>query len=248
MRRFKSKLLGDSDQTHKKYLCKNTNSTRVQGHFVSIFVFVFFMEMERIEIYERIIEQLVTEHYAVIDDFFSIEHIRQFRMQAENLAQADALKKAAIGQSADKMIAEGIRGDFIHWMDEKNPRKTEAAFFEKVQNFMEYLNRTCYLGLDSFEFHYAYYPPGTWYKRHFDTFHHDDRRRFSMICYLQTAAWKPENGGALHIYIPTEMGEKTIEVAPQPGRVVIFDSRKLAHEVCEVVKDRWSITGWLKTR
>jgi len=46
--------------------------------------------------------------------------------------------------------------------------------------------------------------------------------------------------------------ENGIEVAkniyPLPGRMVIFESQMLEHEVKPVKTTRLSITGWLKTR
>ena len=39
-----------------------------------------------------------------------------------------------------------------------------------------------------------------------------------------------------------------IAILPMKGRVVIFESQVLEHEVKPVKKERLSITGWLKTR
>jgi SM-20-related protein len=67
-----------------------------------------------------------------------------------------------------------------------------------------------------------------------------------MVCYLNDNSWDKTNGGELVIY-----PENSIEVIihPLPGRVVIFESQLLEHEVKPVLNDmRLSITGWLKTR
>lgn len=60
--------------------------------------------------------------------------------------------------------------------------------------------------------------------------------------------WKPENGGELVIYLPNNEGEEEVVIYPYPGRVVIFESQLLEHEVRPVKTTRLSITGWLKTR
>ncbi|HPF98349.1 MAG TPA: 2OG-Fe(II) oxygenase, partial [Mangrovimonas sp.] len=112
-----------------------------------------------------------------------------------------------------------------------------------------YLNKTCFLGILQKEFHYALYPKGTFYKRHLDTFQNDDRRKLSFVFYLNDETWKPENGGELVLYLQENTHEVPKMVYPMPGRVVIFESQELEHEVKPVLESqRLSITGWLKTR
>ncbi|HKL35526.1 MAG TPA: 2OG-Fe(II) oxygenase, partial [Salegentibacter sp.] len=96
--------------------------------------------------------------------------------------------------------------------------------------------------------HYALYPEGTFYQRHLDTFQNDGRRKLSMVCYLNEEDWKPENGGELVIYSEENGFEVSKAIYPMPGRVVIFESQVLEHEVKPVKTARLSITGWLKTR
>ena len=95
------------------------------------------------------------------------------------------------------------------------------------------------------EFHYALYPIGTFYKRHLDTFQNDDSRKLSIVCYLNDEDWLPEYGGELVIY---KEGEEDINIYPLRGRMVVFESQVLEHEVKPVKQERLSITGWLKTR
>jgi len=104
------------------------------------------------------------------------------------------------------------------------------------------------MGITEKEFHYALYPEGTFYKRHLDTFQNDSRRKLSMVCYLNDEDWKPEYGGELALYTGTKELEQTINIYPLQGRMVIFESQVLEHEVKPVKQPRLSITGWLKTR
>ena len=102
------------------------------------------------------------------------------------------------------------------------------------------------MGILHKEFHYAVYPKGTFYKRHLDTFQNDSRRKLSIVSYLNDENWLNTNGGELVIYKEDESEEV---IYPLPGRVVIFESQILEHEVKEVKNsERLSITGWLKTR
>ena len=155
-----------------------------------------------------------------------------------------AFKKSAIGNRTDEKVIEAIRGDYIFWLDEQTDTPASALFFKKVNDLVAYLNATCFLGIAEKEFHYALYPEGTFYKRHLDVFQNDHRRRLSLVCYLNDENWLPEFGGELVIY--KDSGDVTI--FPERGRVVIFDSQTLEHEVKPVQQKRYSITGWLKTR
>ncbi|EMQ95855.1 MULTISPECIES: 2OG-Fe(II) oxygenase [Xanthomarina] len=198
--------------------------------------------------YERIIEDLLAQQYSIVEDFFTAEDVSILRQSLVEKHEEDAFKKAAIGNRVNEIIVKSIRGDVILWMDELQANEAEMLFFNKINNLVNYLNKTCFLGILHKEFHYALYPEGTYYKRHLDTFQNDDRRKLSFVCYLNEEGWLPENGGELVLYLD-ENGKETEKVIyPFPGRVVIFESQIIEHEVKPVNKERMSITGWLKTR
>ncbi|WP_225036061.1 2OG-Fe(II) oxygenase [Winogradskyella sp. SM1960] len=166
-------------------------------------------------LYERIISDISSQKYSIVDDFFSEDEVIALRHSLLLKYEEDAFKKSA-----------------------------EQLFFNKIKDLKDYLNRTCFLGINQKEFHYAIYPKDTYYKRHLDTFHNDDRRKLSFVCYLNSEDWQPENGGELVLYLNDE--DKVIY--PFPGKVVIFESQELEHEVKPVNTPRLSITVWLKTR
>ena len=195
-------------------------------------------------LYENIIEDLTSKQYSIIDNFFTSEEVVALRQSLLDKYEEDAFKKSAIGNRTNEVIKKAIRGDIILWIDENNINPSEQLFFNKINDLKDYLNRTCFLGINQKEFHYAIYPEGTFYKRHLDTFQNDDRRKLSFVCYLNEENWKPENGGELVLYL--ENREEV--VYPFPGKVVIFESQILEHEVKPVNTPRLSITGWLKTR
>lgn len=195
-------------------------------------------------LYERIIADISTKKYSIIDDFFTSEEVLALRSSLLVKHEEDTFKKSAIGNKVNEVVEKAIRGDIILWIDEGNINNAEALFFNKINDLKDYLNRTCFLGINQKEFHYAIYPKNTYYKRHLDTFMNDDRRRLSFVCYLNSEDWKPENGGELVLYLNDE--DKVIY--PFPGKVVIFESQELEHEVKPVNTPRLSITGWLKTR
>ena len=197
-------------------------------------------------VFETIIEDIQKQKFSIVDGFFSAEEVVQLRDSLLEKYEADRFKKSAIGNRVNEEIHSEIRGDFILWIDQLKASPTEQLFFNKINELVEYLNRTCFLGILYKEFHYAVYPKGTFYAKHLDTFQNDDRRKLSVVCYLNEANWPKENGGELSLYLDTT---EVLDVLPLPGRVVIFESQELEHEV-KVVKaaERYSITGWLKSR
>ncbi|MVO09864.1 oxidoreductase [Flavobacterium sp. TP390] len=194
--------------------------------------------------YEKVIQDLLQQQYSIVDDFFSVEEVENLRDSLLKKYEEDEFKKAAIGNQFNEQIIKTIRGDFISWIDESQKNEAEAVFFDKIEHFTNYLNRTCFLGIQEREFHYALYPIGTFYKRHLDTFQNDDSRKLSIVCYLNEEDWTEDFGGELAIY----KDDETINVFPLKGRMVVFESQILEHEVKPVRRERLSITGWLKTR
>lgn len=194
--------------------------------------------------YEKVIQDLLKQQYSVVDHFFSMEEVENLRNSLLQKHDENEFKKAAIGNQFNEQIVKTIRGDFISWIDETQKNEQESVFFDKIEHFTNYLNRTCFLGIQEREFHYALYPIGTFYKRHLDTFQNDDSRKLSIVCYLNSEDWQEEYGGELTIY----KEEETINIFPLKGRMVVFESQLLEHEVKPVQRERLSITGWLKTR
>ena len=210
-----------------------------------------FDQVEFVEnpLYESIIEDLLQRKYSVIDNFFSAEEVEVLRNRLLAKYEEDQFKKSAIGNKTNELVEKEIRGDFILWLNEAEAGTVENVFFNRVNNLVDYLNRTCFMGILHKEFHYAVYPEGTFYKRHLDTFQNDGRRKLSVVCYLNDETWLEENGGELTIYVDENGEEKAVDLYPFPGRVVIFESQELEHEVQRVKHSkRLSITGWLKTR
>lgn len=208
------------------------------------------LDFDENPLYERIISDIASQKYSIVEDFFSNDEVQRLRQSLLQKHEEDAFKKAAIGNRLNETIEKSIRGDVILWIDESTSNEAEQQFFNKMNDLIRYLNTTCFLGILHKEFHYALYPIGTFYKRHIDTFQNDDRRKLSFVCYLNEDGWLPENGGELTLYLNNSDTSETIEksIYPLPGRVVIFESQIIEHEVKPVNKERLSITGWLKTR
>jgi SM-20-related protein len=157
------------------------------------------------------------------------------------LHSGNRLKSAGIGDDNHVQQNLLVRSDKIFWLDRTHDDQYENEFFDLMDQFVSYLNRSCYTGITGYEFHYTFYQEGSFYKRHLDQFADSDSRQYSMVMYLNQD-WKPDDGGELRIY----QGNVHQNVAPESGKGVFFKSSELEHEVMPAVRPRLSITGWLK--
>lgn len=198
-------------------------------------------------LFEPIINGILTDGYGLIDNFLSPSEITALANRLRERRTAGQFRAAGIGNQ-QITIENTIRGDEILWLDEATATADETAFLNRIGEFVQYVNQTCYLGLREFEFHYALYPTGTFYKRHLDQFRSDSRRKLSVICYLNSD-WQESDGGQLVLYVPDAdtQTEQSVIVSPIGGRLVCFESGRLEHEVLPATRDRLSLTGWLKT-
>ncbi|MEQ9467279.1 MAG: 2OG-Fe(II) oxygenase [Ekhidna sp.] len=185
------------------------------------------------------VDQLSLNDFVVIDDFLSEEiyqHIRSFFLSK---LEEDKFDRAGIGSSLNNTLDTTIRGDFTYWLD-KSRDKQLADTFGIIEETKDVLNRFCFLSLSGYEFHLAYYPAGTFYKRHVDQFRERSNRMISMIIYLNEG-WKKGDGGELKILKEDE----EIMVDPIARRCVMFKSADVPHEVMKTHVGRYSLTGWL---
>ena len=148
---------------------------------------------------------------------------------------------AGIGNEVVKDAGQKMRSDKIYWMDKNNDNIYEQEFLQLAEDFIGRLNSTCYTGINGYEFHYAVYEEGSFYKRHKDQFKNDSGRKYSLINYLNKN-WLEEDGGQLLVY----QNETVQKILPNAQTAVFFKSNEMEHEVTMAHRSRMSITGWLK--
>lgn len=192
--------------------------------------------------WEHVAEQLAGQAYAVVDNFLSKEQVAVFYELARQYYQTGEFKRAGVGRGLNYQKQGAVRGDQILWLEQNIDEPVVQNYWADIDRLIHYLNRTCFLGLRSGEFHFAVYPVGKEYKRHFDVFKDSDARRISVITYLNPI-WQAEWGGALRLYLPE--GEK--DIYPLGGRMVCMRSELIEHAVLPTLRERYSLTGWLKT-
>lgn len=198
------------------------------------------MQAQAIDWLERIASQLAEQGFAVEDDFLNNQQVDDILKVFEIHQNNEAFKKAGIGKSEDFQVDRSIRGDLIKWIDPKTALPPVKLFLDKIHSLIEYLNRTCFLGIQDYETHFTMYPSGTFYARHLDQFKDSGNRKISFICYLNEN-WQPENGGQLRLFLENE----ELDVLPIAGRLACFVSSEIEHEVLVCNKTRYSLTGWM---
>ncbi|MDF2158300.1 2OG-Fe(II) oxygenase [Algoriphagus sp. CAU 1675] len=198
------------------------------------------------EILERIASEIYEKSYVVVDDLVDEIFRKALLDEQTDLLESGKFRKAAIGTGENKQVRPEIRSDEVLWLEQDNLSPLQSAYFDLVDQIRLTLNRRCFLGLKSFEAHFARYPIGSFYKRHLDQFQQVPYRIVTVIIYLNDS-WTEEDEGALRMYIPNEDGTESIQdFLPLPGRMVVFLSAEVPHEVLPTRKERNSITGWLR--
>lgn len=151
-------------------------------------------------------------------------------------------KEAQIGRSSKLQQNTEIRNDSISWLEEC--REKDAPILSELNHWRELLNQHLFLSTRTAEAHFAQYPPGHFYKRHKDQHDSSTSRILTFVVYLHSE-WKTEDGGELVITEgDTDRVKQIIE--PLPGRVVIFKSDEVWHEVRKSFFERSSLTGWFR--
>lgn len=188
-------------------------------------------------LFDTIAQDLSTQGYSVHTKALPLELAERLRQQA----QATEFKKAGIGRQFDHALNNRVRSDEISWITEVT--EVGAAWLKWADELKTYVNQRLFLGLFSFESHFAHYAEGDFYKTHVDAFRGEANRVLTVVVYLN-ADWQPDDGGELVIY--SESGHELRRVSPDLGTVVVFLSEEFPHEVLPAQRDRYSIAGWFR--
>ena len=199
--------------------------------------------LEQEEKFELLIQGILENGYGIYDDFLDKVEVESLLKTFSKRYQQGKFKEASIGKFSEVQKNVEIRGDEILWLEHESTDLAERILLDKNQAFVNYLNKTCYLGIKNTEIHFAKFGVGKFYRRHRDTFTSKRGRILSVIYYLNVN-WIPEDGGNLIIYTNKNNLENAISIAPLAGRMVCLESEKLDHEVTEAFSNRFSVTGW----
>jgi SM-20-related protein len=188
---------------------------------------------------------LTERGYVVLRGAMPEDGWRKLRGEAEQLLAADTFFAARVGRGeGDGALRENaVRGGSVCWLDASMP--VGQTFMRWMEGLRVALNHDLFLGLDSFEAHYAHYPVGASYGTHVDRHRHSSARVVSAVIYLN-ADWPSDAGGELVIYDRHNIPR--LALAPEGGTLVLFMSDDMPHEAKKATRERWSIAGWFRTR
>lgn len=191
--------------------------------------------------FETLIASFIKDRVGVCDHFISDDLANNLKQNLLFLLKDKKLSSAGTGNAEKLEHNSLVRSDSIFWLDRKHQNKNENEFFDQIEDFIKYLNESCFAGITGYEFHYSLYEVGSFYKKHLDQFQNNSDRQYSMISYLNLD-WQEKDGGQLLIH----QKDNDIRIKPINGKTVLFKSNELFHEVLVANKRRMSVTGWLK--
>lgn len=186
--------------------------------------------------------------WCCLPDF--LDSARVAALCGDLLEQRPEFQPAAVGRAQARRELAAVRSDATLWLDGRN--EIQHAFLAAMDDVRLALNRRLYLGLSSYEAHYAHYAPGAFYQRHLDVFQSSaqavaagPRRVLSTVFYLNDA-WCDADGGELLLW--ADDGRELARIPPRAGTAVFFLSDAIPHEVRPARVDRYSIAGWFRTQ
>ena len=193
------------------------------------------------QLFARIAEDISSKGYSINPSALPIE-LGNSLLQHVNTMNRDKFDPAGIGREQQLMLNEIVRSDEICWITGES--KAGKEWLQWANQLQVYLNRSLFLGLFSFESHFAHYARGDFYKRHVDAFKGEANRILTIVVYLNPD-WGVDDGGELVLYID-EHDMTGIKVTPLMGTVAVFLSEDFPHEVLAANRDRYSIAGWFR--
>jgi len=199
------------------------------------------------------VDQLASGGYVVVDGWLGREGAGALRAELVSLSDRGCFAPSRVGADGQRQEAAMLRGDSICWFDVDArvggidgrrgvlPGPEVATFLARIILLREHLNRTCFLSLRRNECHAACYEPGTFYEAHLDNPSGESGRVISFSHYLSERE-AGERGGCLRLH---GMGVDRVDIEPRFDRLVVFQSRRVLHEVMPVRTRRLSMTGWM---
>ncbi len=192
-------------------------------------------------LFDRIAEELATQGYSISHQALP-EWLAKDLVHCQRELSPELFSPAGIGRQTQFQQNQFVRNDEICWIDGTTP--SGQQWLSWCDALKQHLNRRLFMGLFSFESHFAHYPPGSFYKRHFDAFKGESNRVLSLVTYLNDD-WQLQDGGELVLYQDADDNDG-ISVLPRMGTIAIFLSEDFPHEVKPAVRDRYSIAGWYR--
>lgn len=190
-------------------------------------------------LFGRISSDLSSKGYSININALPLDLANKLYQHVSSMTD-ESFEEAAISRDQERMKNLFVRSQKLSWI--MGDSVTGALWLNWAETLQRYLNQHLFLGLFSFESHYARYSPGDFYRRHYDAFKGEASRVVSIVVYFNRN-WLPNDAGELVLY--KDKDDKVgLNVIPSFATVVIFLSSEFPHEVLRTNRDRYSIAGW----
>ena len=191
---------------------------------------------------EHLLDNLVEKGWYEWPEAISASLCLALLNEVINADEKGQLKKAGIGRGDEQQLNTEVRRDQIRWLTGET--EAQAQFLATMALLQQEINRDLFMGLFEYEAHYALYQEGDFYKQHLDSFKGQANRMVSTVLYLNPD-WQKENGGELVIYGKDSTSVEAT-IIPSIGKLAVFLSEEIPHEVLPTKLARASIAGWFR--
>ncbi len=180
-------------------------------------------------------------HLMVVDNALSSPARAAIETSVSAL-DADGVMKPA-GVSRAGTLDGRVRSDRTTWLEAGASDPVLAALWVDLEACGASARAALWIGLRGMTVQLASYDAGACYARHLDAFRGRSARRLTAILYVH-GAWEPGDGGELVAWTPA--GRQVVQ--PLPGRLVVFASDRVEHEVLVTRVPRLAVTAWFQDR
>lgn len=185
------------------------------------------------------LEALSERGWLEIPDYFdSIDTLHLYEW-ARSLSEKERMRPATI--RSNKIVNENVRSDSIFWIDDWQANEALASYRDEILAIGRYLSQELRVPLKSFEGHFSHYGAGDFYLKHLDQHLGQRHRQITLVSYLNDC-----DGGELVVYKNRSKNEVDETVYPKAGKLVLFLSAFIFHEVKPSKSDRFGLTGWYR--
>ncbi|ATH07151.1 hypothetical protein BIY24_04120 [Halobacteriovorax marinus] len=186
--------------------------------------------------------ELENKGWSIVDHFLTDSECHQLMEHLLVKESEDSFRSAGVSRHLNKQVNSSIRDSKIFWINNFEENSALQCYKAKVSDLMIELNQYFFLSMKRFESQFAIYERGGFYKKHVDQHPETRHRQVSCVLYLEDC----KEGGELVIYNKSNRLEVDKCVTPRRGRMVVFFSSGIFHEVLRACEKRFSLTSWLR--
>lgn len=182
---------------------------------------------------------LVERGWIEIPNYFDAAATGALRDRVDSLVREGYFHAASIRR--DRVVNKSVRSDSICWINDWFADEATTYFRDRIISVGHELSAELRVALKSFEGHFSHYSPGNFYLKHLDQHLGNRRRQISFVSYLNDC-----EGGELVIYSQSDRNAIEHVIRPKAGKLALFLSGFIFHEVRESLTDRFGLTGWFR--